>query len=215
MSDERIILVAAGGHGRVVLDSLLASGVEVAGIVDPGLVRGSSVFGVPVLGSDDELDRSDPSTLQLANGIGAVPGQFRRRDAFEGWSRKGFRFVSIVHPDAIIGQNSEYSEGCQIMAGAVLQCGVRIGRNTVINTRASVDHDCHLGHHVFIGPGTTICGDVRVGDEAFIGAGAVLLPGVEVGASAVVGAGAVVTRDVPAGVMVAGNPAAVRKGAHG
>ena len=47
------------------------------------------------------------------------------------------------------------------------------------------------------------------GHGAWIGAGAVVLPGVTIGEHAVVGAGAIVTKDVPAGVIVAGNPARI------
>jgi acetyltransferase-like isoleucine patch superfamily enzyme len=46
-------------------------------------------------------------------------------------------------------------------------------------------------------------------DGAWIGAGAIILPGVTVGTRAVVGAGSVVVKDVPAGSIVAGNPARV------
>ena len=45
--------------------------------------------------------------------------------------------------------------------------------------------------------------------SAAIGTGAVLLGGITIGEGAVVGAGSVVTRDVPAGAVVAGNPARV------
>src|SRR5207302_7537730 len=70
---------------------------------------------------------------------------------------------------------------------------------------------------VFVAPGAGLANDrypvspalegpvLRRG--ARIGVNATLLPGVEVGAHALVGAGAVVTKDVPAGVVVAGNPA--------
>jgi len=46
-----------------------------------------------------------------------------------------------------------------------------------------------------------------IGDRVWIGAGATILKGVTVGDGAVIAAGAIVTRDVPAGALVAGNPA--------
>jgi acetyltransferase-like isoleucine patch superfamily enzyme len=49
----------------------------------------------------------------------------------------------------------------------------------------------------------------RVGKNCFIGGGAIILPGVNIGDGSVVGAGSVVSKDVPAGCVVAGNPARV------
>jgi maltose O-acetyltransferase len=54
---------------------------------------------------------------------------------------------------------------------------------------------------------------ITIGDNVWLGGGAIVLPGVTVAEDAVVGAGAVVTRDVPAGAVVAGNPARpIRRG---
>lgn len=64
-----------------------------------------------------------------------------------------------------------------------------------------LSHDYSRGIHA----------DTRIGKRCFVGAGAIVLPGAVVGDSVVVGAGAVVTRDVPAGCIVAGNPAKILK----
>lgn len=211
MSERPVYLVAAGGHGSVVLDALARMGVAVAGIVDPGLASGSRMFDVPVLGGDEWLEGRDPDGLLLANGAGATPYKNLRATLFRRYSERGFGFISIRHPSAVIGREAAFDEGSQIMAGCVVQCRSRIGRNVVINTCVSVDHDCVVADHVFVGPGATLCGDVRIGHGAFVGAGAVVLPGISVGEGAIVGAGAIVARDVPQGALVTGIPAAPGK----
>lgn len=210
MNRRRVLLLAAGGHGSVALDALLASGVRVAGIIDPGRPVGSALFDVPVLGGDEWLEQAKPDDILLVNGIGATPFNNLRSRFFNMWKQRGFNFLSVKHPSAMVGRETALSEGSQIMAGSIVQCRVSIADNAVINTRASVDHDCKIGVHSFIGPGVTLCGDVRIGDNAFLGAGAIVLPGITVGSNAIIGAGAVVTRDTPCGQLVAGNPATLK-----
>lgn len=50
---------------------------------------------------------------------------------------------------------------------------------------------------------------VRIGADVWLGYGATILSGVRIGDASIVGAGAVVRADVPAGAIVAGNPAVV------
>ena len=50
-----------------------------------------------------------------------------------------------------------------IGAGAIVQAGARVGEDTLINTGASVDHDCVVGPHVHVGPGVTLSEDEAVG----------------------------------------------------
>lgn len=211
MAERGLYLVAAGGHGAVVLDALLAMGLGVAGILDPARTPGGTLFGVPVLGDDGWLAGRGPAEALLANGAGSTPYTDLRERLFEGFKARGYEFVSVRHPSAVAGREAVFAEGSQVMAGAVVQCRARIGRNAVINTRASVDHDCVVGDHAFVGPGATLCGEVRVGDGAFVGAGAVVLPGVAIGARAIVGGGALVARDVPDGALVTGVPAVRRR----
>jgi acetyltransferase-like isoleucine patch superfamily enzyme len=59
------------------------------------------------------------------------------------------------------------------------------------------------------------CAPIVIGSNVFVGERAFVMRGVTVGDDAVVGAGAVVVKDVPAGAIVAGNPARVVKWAPG
>jgi acetyltransferase-like isoleucine patch superfamily enzyme len=81
----------------------------------------------------------------------------------------------------------------------------------IVNTGATIDHDCVLGDGVHVCPGAHLAGEVRVGDETWIGIGASVVQSVCIGSRAVVGAGAVVIGDVPDDVTVVGVPAVIKR----
>lgn len=135
------------------------------------------------------------------------PGGRARLRFHERLVAEGLEPVTIAHPTAFIAANATIGVGSQILAGASVCASARIGRQCIINTHASVDHDDILEDAVEIAPGATLCGEVHVGVNAWICAGATVLPRLVIGADAVVGAGAVVTRDVSERVTVVGVPA--------
>lgn len=203
----RVLILGAGGHASVVHDMLIALRTRPWGVIDPALKAGDLWEGLPVMGDDELLSSLEPDEYVLANGLGANPECAARNNLYVRFRKEGFDFPPLAHPSAILAWNVVLEAGCQVMAGAVLQSGVTVGENSVINTRASVDHHCRIGPGAFISPGAVLCGGVCVEKGAFIGAGAVILPGVCVGKNAIIGAGAVVLRDVPDSVIVVGNPA--------
>ena len=198
-----IIVIAGGGHGRVVIDALLRSGAAVVGVIDPDrLVASRLPATVPWLGGDDVLASYPPSRYRLANGVGGI-GEPQRRRLFETFRNAGYAFAQVQHPAATIALSGvTLGEGCQIMAGAVIQPGVRIGADVIINTRAAIDHDCVVGDHSHVAPGAVLCGDVVVGEDTHIGAGAVVIQGVRVGRGCIIGANATVLHDVPDGTTM-------------
>ncbi|QYX29910.1 acetyltransferase [Sphaerospermopsis torques-reginae] len=203
---KAVYILGAGGHGKVVLDTLLASHIQVTGVLAPQSQL-TEVLGVPILGGDDYLNNESITQTYLANGLGANPYISKRRLIFNTMKDRGFTFKSIQHPSAIVSSTVKLGEGCQIMAGAIVQPGVTLGENTVVNTGAVIDHDCVISSHSFIAPGVTLCGDIKIAHSVFIGAGAVVLPGVYIGENAIIGAGAVVTKSIPERSIVVGNPA--------
>ncbi|MBI1867924.1 MAG: acetyltransferase [Methylocystis sp.] len=118
----------------------------------------------------------------------------------------GFTSVSLAHSTAWIDKRVQIGEGAQIMAGAIILTDVCIGRQCIVNTKASVDHEDILGDGTEVAPGATLCGAVETGVNVWIGAGAIVLPRRRIGDDAIVGAGAVVVKDVPPNVTVVGVP---------
>lgn len=198
LSDRPLVLLGAGGHGRVVAELAMACGGKLLGVCDPALARqGVTVWhGIPVLGGDEYLDAVNPEDVWLLNGLGMVPGDGVRRSVCQRQRKSGFRFPALVHPAAWVASSAALESGAQVMAGAIVQAGVTIGCGSVVNTCSSVDHDSVIGQHCHIAPGVTICGDVTVGDRVFVGAGATVIQGVAIESGAFVRAGALITRDV-------------------
>ena len=112
-----------------------------------------------------------------------------------------------------------------------IQRGARVGARCKISSHTFICEGVRVEDEVFVGHGVVFINDRRpratrpdgtpqtdsdwtleptvVRRGASIGSNATIMCGVEIGERALVGAGSVVTRDVPAGAVVAGNPARV------
>lgn len=203
-SRRPFVLLGAGGHARVLLALARAAGLPLLGVCDPVLqAEGCGQWeGLQVLGGDDALDGHGPEHVGLMLGVGQLAGSTVRARLYGIWSARGYAFPPLVHPAAWVASDVALPDGVQIMAGAVVQPGSVLGRNTIVNTHASIDHDCRIGAGVHVAPGAVLCGSVDVGDGAFVGAGAVLIQGVRVGPGAIVGAGVTLVRDLESGTVV-------------
>lgn len=201
MSQSGVIVVGAGGHGKVVAATLQAAGRTVAEVWDDDPEKaGSELLGVPVVGPI--ADRiAEAEGRQAVLGIG--DNRTRRRFA----SELPLAWTSAVHPSAVVHPSVQVGEGTVVFAGAVVQPDAVLGRHAIVNTGATVDHDGELGDFAHVAPGVHLAGEVSVGEGAVLGIGVAVLPGRSVGAWATVGAGSVVVRDVLAGITVAGLPA--------
>lgn len=200
-----LLILGAGGHGKVVADAALATGEwrEIAFLDDRvatiGLVLDLSVIG--------EIDALTSFTARFSHAVVAVGDARRRLQLIDDLARNGYAVPVIVHPRATISAFAKLASGTVVMAGAVVNPDVAIGSGVIINTGACVDHDCRLGNGVHICTAASLAGNVAVHDRSWIGIGACVKQGVTIGHDVMVGAGATVTEDVPDGLRVVGTPA--------
>jgi len=209
-----LLLIGAGGHARVVADTLAAQRAAhpnvppVVGYLDanPDL-WGRTVDGLPVLGSDADLTPWPPDRFRLVIAVGSVRAGGLRARLYDRFAALGYAFQTVQHPTAWVSPRAVVAPGAQLFAGVVVQTGAHIGANAILNTRVAVDHDCRIGQHVHLAPGVVLSGNVTVREGAHLGTGSTVIQGVEIGAGATVGAGSVVIGPVPAGATVYGVPA--------
>lgn len=116
-----------------------------------------------------EPDQTPPDNAKLVIGIGNLG---KRRALFERYGKE--RFIHVQHRTCWPAQGTVIGFGCQLMSGVIIQPGVTLGDNVLVNTGAQIDHDCKIGDHVHIAPGAILCGGVTVERYVFIGAGAVV-----------------------------------------
>ena len=95
------------------------------------------------------------------------------------------------------------------MPGAIINADTTVGDGVIVNTGATIDHDCVLASFCHIAPGSNIAGCVRVGTGAFLGTGTKVIPRVWVGEWSVTGAGTTIIADLPREVLAVGVPARI------
>lgn len=204
---QRVFILGAGGHGRVVLDILKqASEHEVVGFLDscPDL-HGEHMDGVQVLGSADML--SALRTEGIGGAIVAIGDNGTRRAFMDRVDRSGLALINAVHPSSNIASNVSLGRGLVIAAGALVCAHCQIGDGVILNTGCIVDHETMIGTCCHICPGAKLAGRVTVESGALVGLGATIVQRVRIGHDARVGAGAVVLHSVPPMTTVVGMPA--------
>lgn len=205
-SGRRVLLIGAGGHARVCLEALCdMDGTVVLGAVSSD-GSGISDLGVAMLGTQDDLENITLRHQVTAYCV-AIGDNGLRQGVAQNLTESGRHLTNVVSRFAMCSSSARLGPGVQLFAGSVVNAATSIGAGTIVNTHASIDHDCVVGEFVHIAPGTTVGGGVTVGDLVFVGLGARVLPGLSIGAGAIIGAGAVVIEDVAPGVTVVGVPA--------
>ena len=188
-------IYGASGHGKVVLDCLLANDIVVKGFIDDDASK-TILNDLPVF----IRSHIDSAKDKVVFGIGE--NNIRKKLA----ESLHYNYHTVIHPTVSISPFAKVGLGTVVFHHAVVQSGNIIGIHCIINTKASIDHDCLIGNYVHISPGAILCGNVSIGELSWVGAGSVIIQGIKVGKNVIIGAGSVIIRDIPDNALVIGNP---------
>ncbi len=209
---KEILIIGAGGHGRVVLDIIRASKeYKPIGFIDNNThLHGKCIDGLEVLGDFSVIDKTSDNK-PVAGAIVAIGDAGIRRKFSEMVAISGLKLLNAIHPSANIATNVTIGHNVVIAAGALVCAHCQIGNSVILNTGCIVDHESIVANSAHICPGAKLAGRVIVESGAFVGIGATIVQNIRIGTDAVVGAGAVVINDVPPAVTVVGVPATIVK----
>ena len=198
-----LLSLGAGGQGKVAGDTAAQAGEQHIVFADdawPGL-QSCSIW--PVVGPASLAAlRTLTDRLHIAVGVGAL----RERFANEALSL-GFTLVTLKHPSAVVSPRASIAAGCYLGPLSCVNIDAVLGSCAIVNTSASVDHDCQIGAFTHIAPGAHLAGGVCVGTRSWVGLGASVRGGIQIGDDVMVGAGAAVVSNVADGLTVTGVPA--------
>jgi len=180
MAKKDLILIGGGGHVKVVIDALKGQNkLSIFGILDKNIPAGKAVLGIKVLGDDSLLENLFEKGIKKAFiCVGSIGDVSTRKKIYKKVKSIGYELPYIIHSQAYISDNVFIGEGSFLAAGVIINPGTKIGKNVIINTKASVDHDCKIGDFVHIAPGSILGGNINIGNNVHVGMGAIVVQGV-------------------------------------
>lgn len=193
-----ISIFGVGGHAKVVIDAAQLIGISIDNLYDDDFNKINSTF----IGYSINVPIDDKCNNNSIIAIGDNKSRFAICNRVV-----NAKWITLVHPTAIVSKDASIGEGSVVMAGAIIQPGVSIGKHCIVNTGACIDHDCVLSDFVHVAPNCSIAGNVCIGEGTFVGIGSSIIPNITIGKWTIVGAGSLVIENQPDFCTSFGSPA--------
>ncbi|WP_290518650.1 acetyltransferase [Alcanivorax sp.] len=203
---KRLGVIGAGGHGKVVAEVAERAGWAQVVFFDTRFTSGDCAHAHwPLVAAPED------AAVHECDGYFVAIGNSEVRQQWCEWLLdNGLPLVALVDPSAVVSEYAIIEAGVLIVAGAVASVDSYISKGAIVNTRACVDHDCHIGAYSHICPAAALAGTVKVGAHSWIGIGSQVKQGICIGNDVIVGAGATVVSDIDDDLTVVGTPARSR-----
>jgi sugar O-acyltransferase (sialic acid O-acetyltransferase NeuD family) len=208
---NHIILIGGGGHCKSVIDVISSTKeFEISGIVDLKEKIGTKILGFPVIGSDEDLFDIVKSYRYFHISIGHILSNSSRIRLFNFIEELGGSFPVIKAYDAHVSSFAKIKSGTFVGHKVVINAGVEIGLNCIINTGAIIEHDSIVGDHCHISTMATVNADCVIRESSFLSSHVVINRGIHIARQSRIFSGSVVTKSFEKqGAKLKGIPAQI------
>ncbi len=198
---EKVFLIGAGDHAKVVLSTLEACGVECVGIYDDNPeLWGRTLWCLPIIGPVSEMPDTPETMAVIAIGSNAVRREIREKFKEVCWP-------VFVHPQGMVHSSVRIGEGTVVFAGCIIESDTEIGKQCIINSGCFIGHDSRIGDYCHMAPKSAIADSVMLGDSVFLGLGSMVRPYTTILDDVTVGMGSSVVKKLGPGGTYVGTPA--------
>jgi acetyltransferase-like isoleucine patch superfamily enzyme len=164
----KIVIVGAGGHAKVVCDTIIyMNNYDVVGFVDISKTNSTkraigSIFYLDykIIGTQDSLE----NLKSLCEYFIVAIGDNLLRDRIFLNLQKFLKPCSIVHPKALISLSATIGIGSVILANSIINSNSIVGKNCIVNSGVIVDNDCKIGNNVYLRMGSLLGNNSEVWD---------------------------------------------------
>ena len=203
MKESTILLVGAGGHARACIDVIEQADVfQVGGLVGLPDEVGGHILGYRILGSDTDLPVLLSNYPAAMVSVGQIKSPDLRMYLFGVLEKAGCSTPTVISPRAYVSKHAKIGAGSIVLHGAVVNAGVRVGSNCIINSQSLIEHDTVIADHCHIATGAVLNSGVHVGPGTFIGSSTSVRQGVTIGERSLVGMGQRVLDDCESGTHI-------------
>jgi len=210
---EKIVLVGAGGHCKVIIDIIKSAyKYDIIGVTDKAYGNEKFVLDIPIIGDDSILKELYNSGVKNAFVcVGALQNISIRDKIYYNLIAIGFNIPVLIHKDAIVSPYANIGFGTCVMPGAIVNPGVIIEGNCIVNTGAVIEHDCNVKRNTHISPRACLAGGVSIGCNTHVGMGSSIIQTIHIGNNVIIGAGTVVIENIVDNVVAVGVPSKIIK----
>ena len=197
MLKKKIIIIGSGGHAKSCIELIEnTKNFKLEAIADIENNLGKQILDFKVTKTIKQI-LNYKTKKNILIGIGQIQSPNLRIKAFSNFeNKKNFFLTKVISCKSLVSKYAFIANGTSIFNHVVINAGVRIGQNCIINNQSLIEHDVSIGNNCHISTAVKINGSVNIGSNTFIGSGTIVHNNINIGNNCIIGAGKIIKKNI-------------------